>query len=40
MPEDFIVCPVCDTFIGKNDLATCPCCGHNLKSGYVEDEGK
>lgn len=39
MDSEIIVCQICGEFIGENDLEVCPVCGHNLKSGYVEDEG-
>jgi RNA polymerase subunit RPABC4/transcription elongation factor Spt4 len=33
MEKEAIVCPRCDTFIGKkDDLDSCPVCGKNLIS--------
>ena len=40
MIEDPIICQICGEFLGENNLDVCPLCGHNLKSGYVEDEGE
>ena len=37
--NDDIICPRCDSFIGKRgDLDTCPVCGYNLVGEDNKDE--